>query len=228
MSEINEEKLEEMHKTLLDSDEDGLGELRLWLFKESCRLEGRERQLDEMKQRLEHERETLLEEHNREMAKLDRERESLWEKDDLAEQKLDMLRDAYDRLDIDRQKMDRERKHTIVRDVNMESFNCLLMVKDFGATGFNICEDYMTNADVPYLATTGIIENPVNPFTGNALTMDGKTDYPMLIYDSEDWNVGGADTIAAGDAITFSEGDWYAFNGTRIFNRESWEFDGTR
>ncbi|MBQ7275031.1 MAG: membrane protein insertase YidC [Clostridiales bacterium] len=117
---------------------------------------------------------------------------------------------------------------TIVRDVNMESFNCLLMVKDFGATGFNICEDFMTNADVPYLATAGVIENPVNPFTGNPLTMDGKTDYPMLIYDSEDWNVGGADTIAGADAYAFSEGDWYAFNGTRIFNRDSWEFDGTR
>ena len=86
----------------------------------------------------------------------------------------------------------------------------------------------MTNADVPYLATAGVIENPVNPFTGNPLTMDGKTDYPMLIYDSEDWNVGGADTIAGPDAYAFSEGDWYAFNGTRIFNRDSWEFDGTR
>ena len=115
---------------------------------------------------------------------------------------------------------------TIVRDVNMESFNCLLMVKDFGATGFNICSDFMTNADVPYLATAGVIENPVNPFTGNPLTMDGKTDMPMLIYDSEDWNV--EDAIAGPDAYSFSEGDWYAFNGTRIFNRDSWEFDGTR
>ena len=118
--------------------------------------------------------------------------------------------------------------HTIVRDVNMESFNCLLMVKDFGATGFNVCEDFMTNADVPYLATVGVIDNAVNPFTGNPLTMDGKTDFPMLIYDSEDWNVEGADTIADADAYTFSEGDWYAFTGDRIFNRSSWEFDGTR
>ena len=117
---------------------------------------------------------------------------------------------------------------TIVRDVNMESFNCLLMVKDFGATGFTVCEDYMTNADVPYLATQGVIENPVNPFTGNPLTMDGKTDWPMLIYDSEDWNVSGSDTIAGADAYSFSEGDWYAFTGNRIFDRSAWEFDGTR
>ena len=116
--------------------------------------------------------------------------------------------------------------HTIVRDVNMESFNCLLMIKDFGSTGFNVCDDFMTNADVPYLATQGVIENPVNPFTGNALTMDGKTDWPMLIYDSEDWNV--EDAIAGPDAYAFAEGDWYAFTGDRIFNRDSWEFDGTR
>ena len=116
--------------------------------------------------------------------------------------------------------------HTIVRDVNMESFNCLLMVKDFGSTGFNVCEDFMTNADVPYLASAGIIEEPVNPFTGNLLTMNGKYELPMLIYDSEDWNV--EDAIAGADAYAFAEGDWYSFTGTRIFDRGSWEFAGTR
>ena len=29
-------------------------------------------------------------------------------------------------------------------------------------------------------------------------------------------------------AYAFAEGDWYAFTGDRIFNRDSWEFDGTR
>ena len=116
---------------------------------------------------------------------------------------------------------------TIIRDVNMESFNCLLMVKDFGSTGFNVCEDFMTNADVPYLTTLGVIDNPVNPFTGNPLTMDGKTDWPMLIYDSEDWNVDDS-AIAGPDAYAFSTGDWYAFTGDRIFDESSWEYDGER
>ncbi len=115
---------------------------------------------------------------------------------------------------------------TMVGDVNMESFNCLLMVKDFGSTGFTVNSDFMTNADVPYLATLGVIENPVNPFTGNSLTMDGKTDMPMLIYDSEDWNV--EDAIAGPDAYAFATGDWYAFDGNRIFSRSSWEYDGER
>ena len=117
---------------------------------------------------------------------------------------------------------------TMVRSINMESYNCLLMVKDFGATGFHICDDFMTNADAPYLATNGVIDNPVNPFTGNPLTMDGKTDMPMMIYDSQDWNVEGPDTIAGADAYAFAEGDWYTFNGDRVFSRSAWEFDGTR
>lgn len=107
---ISEEKLDEVRKVLMEADEDGLGELRLWLFKESCRLESRERQIDEMKERLERDREHFNQEKERTMARIEREQEALWEKDDLAEQKLDMLREAYDRLDADKQRMERERK----------------------------------------------------------------------------------------------------------------------
>ena len=32
----------------------------------------------------------------------------------------------------------------------------------------------MTTADVPFLATTSLIENPVNPFTGNPLSDNEK------------------------------------------------------
>ena len=66
---ISEEKLEEVRKVLEEADEDGLGELRLWLFKESCRLESRERQIDEMKERLEREREQFNQEKERTMAR---------------------------------------------------------------------------------------------------------------------------------------------------------------
>ncbi|WP_242826635.1 hypothetical protein [Oribacterium sp. NK2B42] len=48
-----------------------------------------------------------------------------------------------------------------------ESVNPLLMVKDFGAKGpLTTSDELMTNADVPVLATEGIIENAANPFTG--------------------------------------------------------------
>ena len=51
----------------------------------------------------------------------------------------------------------------------------LLMVKDFGATGFTTDYTFMTNADTPTLAMKDLIENPVNPATGNPVTDDEKT-----------------------------------------------------
>ena len=105
-------------------------------------------------------------------------------------------------------------------DVCLDSFNPVLMVKDFGSTGFNVSEDFMTNADVPYLATYGIIDNPVNFFTGNPIRMDHTM--PMHVLDSNDW------TRAGGDSLRFAEDDWYAFDGTTIIDFDSWEFDGTR
>ena len=53
-------------------------------------------------------------------------------------------------------------------------FHCLLMVKDFGASG-EMREDqttFMTNADVPSIALKGIVENPVNPFTNKPIPLD--------------------------------------------------------
>jgi hypothetical protein len=63
----------------------------------------------------------------------------------------------------------------------VDQFNPILLVKDFNAKG-EIKTDmtFMSTADVPTLAMEGIIENPVNPFTGNAITSDRKKD-PLLI-----------------------------------------------
>jgi hypothetical protein len=49
------------------------------------------------------------------------------------------------------------------------------MVKDFGAAGaMETSMEFMTNADVPTLATDGVIEEPVNPFTGKAISSEEK------------------------------------------------------
>jgi YidC/Oxa1 family membrane protein insertase len=58
-----------------------------------------------------------------------------------------------------------------------ERYNPLLLVKDFNRRG-NPAVDmtFMTNADVPSIALKDIVDNPVNPFTGNAITMDHKKD----------------------------------------------------
>ncbi len=86
---------------------------------------------------------------------------------------------------------------------SIESFFPLLLVKDFGETcetGANPNETkFMTNADVPLLAAHGpyatsekLIENPVNPFTGNSLAerRDAlkKGEQFIIRSDGRDWN----------------------------------------
>ena len=75
---------------------------------------------------------------------------------------------------------------------------------------------------------SGIIKDPVNPFTGNPITMEGMHNMPMYVINSEDWNVNSTDTIAGADALRFCESDWYRFDGTQVIDTEAWEFDGIR
>ena len=64
---------------------------------------------------------------------------------------------------------------------NIDQFNSLLMVKDFNTRDpMKTDMTFMTNADVPSLAMNGLIENQVNPFTGNVITTDQKNN-PLLI-----------------------------------------------
>ena len=50
----------------------------------------------------------------------------------------------------------------------------LLMVKDFGSKEFVVSDEFMTNADVPSIALDGVIEQPMNPFTGKLINSDEK------------------------------------------------------
>ena len=55
-------------------------------------------------------------------------------------------------------------------------FNPLLLVKDFNSKGiYKTDNSLMTIADVPYIATKDVIENPVNPFTGKNITKFDKS-----------------------------------------------------
>jgi len=56
---------------------------------------------------------------------------------------------------------------------SLQSFNALLMIKDFNSKGDPVnSDDFMTNGDVPILALEGIIKEPVNPFTEIPLQPD--------------------------------------------------------
>jgi len=64
---------------------------------------------------------------------------------------------------------------------NVDQFNPLLMIKDFNADS-EIKTDmiFMSNADVPYFSLKNIIDNPVNPFTGNLISIEQKKE-PLYI-----------------------------------------------
>lgn len=112
---------------------------------------------------------------------------------------------------------------TVVRS-GMEAYNPVLMIKDFGSTGFTVSEDFMTNADVPYIAVQGIIEDPVNPYTGNPLITNEEYGRPICVYDSQDSNV--LTSEANGDAVSFIVDEWYAFDGVQILDENAWESIG--
>ena len=73
--------------------------------------------------------------------------------------------------------------------LDMEYYYPLLMVKDFDAEGFATSQEFMTNADVPALAAEGLISQPVNPFTGNAISSDEKYAHDQFVILSENWSV---------------------------------------
>lgn len=83
-------------------------------------------------------------------------------------------------------------------------FYPLLMVKDFDSREFEISDEFMTNGDVPTLATAGVIDNPVNPFTGNVINSDEKTAHDQYILCSYDWDV------TKNNGNKFNPGKWYS------------------
>lgn len=89
-------------------------------------------------------------------------------------------------------------------DFDAQQYYPLLMVKDFNAAGFTTSDEFMTNGDVPTLATSGLIENPTNPFTGKAIDSSEKTAHPQYVIASNDWR------IDENNGNQFLPGDWYS------------------
>lgn len=104
-------------------------------------------------------------------------------------------------------------------DIDAEYLNPVLMVKDFDCSGFTISYDFMTNADVPTIATAGVIDNPVNPFTGNPINDDAKDSGSMHVMFSEDWRV------SENNGTTFLPASWYSVHDD-IYEQSNWEYLG--
>lgn len=71
----------------------------------------------------------------------------------------------------------------------------------------------MTNADVPSLAVEGIIENPVNPFTGKPIDSDEKSAHKQYIY--------GGSTKLDKEITIYPQGSWFSVHDD-IWNGDNW------
>lgn len=99
--------------------------------------------------------------------------------------------------------------------MNTMVFFPLLMVKDFGSTGFTTSDEFMTNADVPTLAFNELIDNPVNPATGNAVNNAEKYSHDQYIILSD------KKYVTDNNGNTFLPGLWLTVHDS-IWDKDNW------
>ena len=90
-------------------------------------------------------------------------------------------------------------------------YNPLLMVKDFNSKDFAVDNTFMTNADVPTLAFSDVIQDPVNPFTGKRINSDMKNNeeqYAMYT----DWRIEENNGNAYSDPVRLVLRNHYLFD----------------
>lgn len=98
---------------------------------------------------------------------------------------------------------------------NVEGNYALLMVKDFGSTGFTTSTEFMTNADVPTIAMGQVIENPVNPFTGKKITNDEKYAHDQIV------NISHIASVMDNNGNVFLPSYWASVK-ENVWVRENW------
>lgn len=74
----------------------------------------------------------------------------------------------------------------------------------------------MTNADTPSLALAGLIDDPVNPFTGTHLDDTSPKDADELyVFYTDQWEA------SQNDGNTFATALWCGVSGQDIFNKDN-------
>ncbi|MCR5686970.1 MAG: membrane protein insertase YidC [Lachnospiraceae bacterium] len=103
--------------------------------------------------------------------------------------------------------------------LDAEAVNPILLVKDFGSEGKLRQDDsFMTTADVPAMAMEGLIDYPVNPYTGALISSEQKTEGPLIINASTNGITGHHGEYT----YDISDSRWYTVKDS-IFSRENWE-----
>lgn len=102
-------------------------------------------------------------------------------------------------------------------NTDLSAYYPLLFVKDFNATGFTTSDEFMTNADVPTLATKGVVDEPINPFTGKRITNTEKTAHEQIVVLDGVWET----NINNGN--TFLPSTWASVHDD-IWDLSNWSF----
>lgn len=102
------EDMKRIEEIVLNGSEDELAELRLWLFKESVRLENMESSLSERYAKLEADEMAFKDRMDRAERKLETASKKLNNDKHLFEQRLAILNNGYDQLNNDKKRMEAE------------------------------------------------------------------------------------------------------------------------
>lgn len=100
---------------------------------------------------------------------------------------------------------------------NVEFYYPLLMIKDFNSEEYQESDEFMTNADVPIMAMNGLVNTPINPYTGKVLDNNVKKGDKHFVIASSEYRV------YVNNGNTFLPAQWLIFNGKDIWNKENWE-----
>ena len=99
--------------------------------------------------------------------------------------------------------------------MDIEAYYPILLIKDFDSKEFTINDEFMTNADVPTYAMKDLIDNPVNPFTGNPVNNDIKYNGPQKVLGSEKW------VVDENNGTQFMPGLWLSVE-TDMRDKNNW------
>jgi len=96
-----------------------------------------------------------------------------------------------------------------------EFYYPLLMVKDYDEHGFSTSNEFMTNADVPTIATTQLFDNPINPYSDNPITDAEKNEHEQYIIASSEYD---PDT---NNGNQYHSARWYSIHDD-IWIKDNW------
>ncbi len=108
--DLTEEELRQREEEIIGSGTaDELYDLRCWLFRESVRLETKEKSIDDKVERFETERRQFREEMRDLNRQMERDRRAFREESELFDKRLGILKNGFDQLAADKKRLEQER-----------------------------------------------------------------------------------------------------------------------